>query len=106
MKSHGRSSNPGPKELAQAVSPIEVPRLLTTAEAARVLGLKAQTLSIWRHKKRYPLRYVKMGGAVRYLMADLVKFLEAAAVMPAAFRKPRVLRRVSPTRQTKSSTTV
>ena len=90
-------------ELATA----EVPRLLTTAEAAQVLGMKPQTLSIWRCTKRYPLRFIKMGGSVRYLMADLVKFLEAAAVMPpAGVGRARLLRRASPTRHAKSRTTI
>jgi hypothetical protein len=102
-KIHDRSTNPGPNELAQTTS-LEVPRLLTTAEAAHVLGLRAQTLSIWRCKKRYGLRFVKMGGAVRYLMADLVKFLEASAVTPTALRKPAVLRRSTPRRPAKPPT--
>jgi hypothetical protein len=84
-----------------AAPPLEVPRLLTTSEAARVLGMKPQTLAIWRCKKRYPLRFVKMGGAVRYLMADLAKFLEASAVAPAGIGNPKLLRRSTPRHQAK-----
>ncbi len=106
-RTQGPSSRPLPKVSPQAPPPpIEVPRLLTTAEAARVLGMKPQTLVLWRCKRRYPLRFLKMGGAVRYTIADLLKFLEAAGVAPADTRKARVLRRSGQARQSKSGTTI
>ena len=55
-------------------------RLLDTKEAAEFLGTAAQTLVIWRCTKRYPLPYVKVGGAVRYFEDDLIAFLESRRV--------------------------
>lgn len=55
-------------------------QLLTPREAAAHLGVAAGTLAIWRCKKRYALRYVKVGSKVRYRLADIEKFLEARTV--------------------------
>ena len=55
--------------------------LLTPKEAAAALGVKAQTLAIWRCKKRYSLRYIKVGGSlVRYRRRDLERFLNERTV--------------------------
>ena len=39
----------------------QMERLLTTAQAAKALGLRPQTLRKWRHLGRGP-RYVRLGG--------------------------------------------
>ena len=44
--------------------------LLTTAEAAEVLGYSDQTLKQWRSQGRGPA-YIKDGNQIRYLPADL-----------------------------------
>lgn len=54
--------------------------VLTTAEAAAYLGLKPHTLSVWRTTKHVKIPYVKIGGAVRYRLADLEKFIEKNTV--------------------------
>jgi helix-turn-helix protein len=59
-------------------------RLLDTKEAAAFLGTAEQTLVVWRCTKRYPLPYVKVGGAVRYDPQDLADFLESRRVRPVA----------------------
>lgn len=46
-------------------------KLLTPAEAANLLGVKVQTLALWRSAKRHKLPFVKVGSAVRYKRADL-----------------------------------
>jgi len=50
-------------------------RLLRRAEAARYLGLCEQTLAQWVTAKRYDLRFIKLGRAVRYSKADLDRFV-------------------------------
>jgi len=45
--------------------------LLTTAEAAEVLGLSGVTLATWRSTGRYDVPYLKVGRAVRYRRSDL-----------------------------------
>ena len=35
--------------------------LLTEAQAAELLGIRPQTLSVWRSTKRYPLPYIRVG---------------------------------------------
>jgi hypothetical protein len=57
--------------------------LLTSEEAANVLGLKnAHTLSVWRTTKRYPLPYIKVGRMVRYRIDDLKTFLQQRTLSP------------------------
>jgi excisionase family DNA binding protein len=52
------------------------PKLLTTREAAEILNVNPGTLRVWRHHKRYPLPYVKIGVAVRYRAEDLQEFMK------------------------------
>ncbi len=51
------------------------PELLTADQAAEFLGIKPQTLSIWRSTGRYSLPFVKVGRCVRYRREDLNRFL-------------------------------
>jgi len=51
--------------------------LLNTEQAAEILQLTAGTLTVWRCTRRYPLRYVKVGGKVRYRASDLEAFLNS-----------------------------
>ena len=56
-------------------------RLLTTNEAAQILGIKPQTLAYWRCVKRYDLPYVKVGKNCRYKRSDIDKFIESRRVV-------------------------
>jgi predicted transcriptional regulator of viral defense system len=52
-------------------------RLLTTNEAAELLGQKPHTLAVWRLEKKGRLPYVKNGdGYVRYQIQDLENRIE------------------------------
>jgi len=55
-------------------------KYLDTVEAAAFLGKQPATLVVWRCTKRYPLPYVKIGGAVRYEESDLIAFVESRKV--------------------------
>jgi hypothetical protein len=85
-------------------STIDPNRMLTTAEAANLLGLQPCTLAAWREDGSQPdLSFSKFGKAVRYRYGDLIGFIEArrasstltarqlkaAEPAPAAPRKPR-----------------
>ena len=52
---------------------------LTEHEVARRLGLSVATLRAWRLKGKGP-RFVRFGRAVRYLAADVERFVEASVV--------------------------
>lgn len=52
-------------------------KLLTPAQTAELLGIKEQTLTVWRCTKRYPLAYVKVGRSVMYREADVRHFIES-----------------------------
>ena len=52
---------------------------LTEHEVANRLGLSAATLRAWRLKQKGP-RFVRFGRAVRYLAADIERFVDACAV--------------------------
>ena len=52
-------------------------RMLSTADAAHLLGLQPCTLSAWREDGSQPgLAFFKLGKAVRYRYGDLIAFLE------------------------------
>ena len=52
---------------------------LNTKDAARMLGLKAGTLEVWRSLGKGP-RYKKIGRLVFYDIADLEEFANAHTV--------------------------
>lgn len=53
-----------------------LPKLLTNEQTAEFLGVKPNTLEIWRVKGQGPA-YRKIGRSVRYAEADLLAYLEA-----------------------------
>jgi excisionase family DNA binding protein len=53
--------------------------LLTTAEAARVLGVAAATLNDWRVRNEGPA-YTKIGRLVRYSDHELERFIRESTV--------------------------
>lgn len=54
--------------------------MFTPQQTATMLGVTMNTLAVWRCKKRYPLKYVKIGSKVRYRQADIEKFIAARVV--------------------------
>lgn len=50
-------------------------KLLNTAQAAELLGVKKNTLEIWRYEKKGP-KFRKVGALVRYAEADLLAYLD------------------------------
>jgi excisionase family DNA binding protein len=50
---------------------------LTTKEAAELLGLHPYTLSNWRSRGKYKLKYLKIGGRVYYRLTDLNAWLKS-----------------------------
>jgi hypothetical protein len=50
---------------------------LTSAEAAEILGVKPETLAVWRCTKRYPIKYIKIGSKVFYKSEDIKAFIES-----------------------------
>jgi len=57
-----------------------IPRLLTTREAAEILGLQPNTLTYWRSTGRYSLPFVKSGRLVMYRIEDIEAFIERRTV--------------------------
>ena len=52
-------------------------RLFKEGEAAQILNLEVATLRLWPWSGRGP-RFLKLGGAVRYELADIEAFKEAS----------------------------
>lgn len=50
--------------------------LMTPRDAAVYLGVKINTLAVWRMTNRYGLPFIKLGKVVRYRKADLDIWLE------------------------------
>ncbi|MBD9613584.1 helix-turn-helix domain-containing protein [Pseudomonas sp. PDM02] len=51
-------------------------KLLTNTETAELLGLKSNTLEIWRTQGKGPA-FRKIGRAIRYVEADVLTWLDA-----------------------------
>jgi predicted DNA-binding transcriptional regulator AlpA len=51
-------------------------KLLTRKQASEFLGIKENTLAVWKTNRRYPLPVIKVGRLVRYRKSDLITFLE------------------------------
>lgn len=54
----------------------ELPQLLTPEQAAKALRVSVRTLAVWRCRRRYPLKYAKIGRRVYYRVADINAFIE------------------------------
>lgn len=69
------------KKSAIVLVPLDIePRYaLSTAEAARHLGFLEQTLRKWACKGNGPIKPVRLGGRLRWAVADLRRVLEVQA---------------------------
>ena len=54
----------------------DIEPLLDRKSAARYLRVSPGTLAVWDCTKRYDLKPIKIGRAVRYRKADLDQFIE------------------------------
>jgi hypothetical protein len=57
--------------------------LVPTLAAAGLIGVKQQTLALWRCERQQALPYVKMGRRVYYRFADLQEFIESRTLRHA-----------------------
>jgi excisionase family DNA binding protein len=57
-----------------------ISNLLSPNEVAERLGVTRGTLAVWRCKKRYPLRFVKIGSKIQYRAEDVQRFIERRTV--------------------------
>jgi excisionase family DNA binding protein len=48
---------------------------LTAIDVARMLGVREQTLALWRSTGRHSLPFVRVGGRVRYRRSDVDAWL-------------------------------
>ncbi len=58
----------------------KIKTLLNSKQVADALGIKEETLQIWRSTKRYNLPYIKIGGRVRYTVEDVEKFIHERTI--------------------------
>lgn len=70
-------------------------QLLTPAHVAALLGVKRQTLALWRHYGRIDLPYVKVGSRVMYDAAEVAAWLESRTRRHTADKGPTPVRRQS-----------
>ncbi len=62
---------------ADLPSGLDVHRLLTSDQAALLLGVPVATLRTWRSRRRgYGPRAVQVGGSIRYRLADLLAWID------------------------------
>lgn len=50
--------------------------LVDRVDAAKILGIKPETLSGWVCRGKTDLPYIKIGGRVRYKISDLKDFIK------------------------------
>ena len=76
------SQNHASTSQASAKPVIRVDRLLTTRQAAMILGHSYETVKKWRSRDKGPA-YVKLPtGSVRYRLSVLLKFLNDNTIQP------------------------
>lgn len=56
----------------------DLPKFLTTDQAAELLTVSPSTLEVWRYRGTGP-RFVKIGRSVRYRQSDLAAFIDERA---------------------------
>lgn len=56
---------------------IDANLLVPTLAAAGLIGIKQQTLALWRCERLHALPYVKVGSRVLYRFGDLRKFIDS-----------------------------
>jgi excisionase family DNA binding protein len=66
--------------VCEIVKQTPIAELLTPAQAAERMGLKPQTLAVWRTSGRYGLPYIRAGRLIRYAAADVDAFLSSRRV--------------------------
>ncbi len=62
-------------EMLAAKPSFEPENLLTSPQTAKLLGVKNQTLAVWRHKGTGP-SYIKIGSGVRYKLSAIYEFID------------------------------
>ena len=55
-------------------------KLMTPAEVAETLGIKPETLTVWRCQKRYDLPFVRVGRSIMYNPPDVAEFIKRRTV--------------------------
>jgi len=60
--------------------------VMNEKEVAQMLALPVRTVQIWRSRGQGPY-YLKIGRNVRYREEDVLKFIDASVVNPAAIAK-------------------
>jgi hypothetical protein len=66
--------------MTSTILPDALANLLTTEEVAELLNCSPTTLATWRCTRRYPLEWVKVGRAVRYVPASVWAFVQSRTV--------------------------
>ena len=61
----------------EIVLPPGVEELLTPPQVAKIVGLDVRTLSNWRSSGAENLKFLKIGGRVRYALEDVQEWLKA-----------------------------
>lgn len=61
--------------LALGFNPEKPPLQICDKDASLILGVKTETLSVWRSTGRYGLPYLKIGRLIKYRVSDLAEFL-------------------------------
>jgi len=59
----------------------QIPRVVDEHDAARIIGKKVQTMRNLRCQRKGP-PYLKMGSSVRYLVPDLLSYLQKHRIDP------------------------
>lgn len=62
-------------------------KLLNTEQVSEILGIKTDTLRIWRMQGKGPL-FKKIGGSVRYAESDVTAYIDAAGRTSTSQKSP------------------
>ncbi len=62
--------------------------LITEDEAADLIGVRPQTLAVWRSTGRYDLPFIRVGRLVRYRVCDLETWIQDRRVSGSVALQP------------------
>jgi predicted site-specific integrase-resolvase len=61
--------------------------LLDEDEVAEMIGVRPQTLAVWRCTGKYDLPFVRVGRLVRYQIQDVLEWLQSRRVVTGASQR-------------------
>jgi excisionase family DNA binding protein len=61
--------------MINSATELEADPLLTNEQAAKLAGITAHTMNVWRMTGRHSIKYIRYGRTIRYRRSEIEKFV-------------------------------